>query len=124
MHGLFSVAAGLNTFFLLGDEGGGNALARDLQLTLLFVPTSYGTVQPTGPDPASGKSVAEPLETAEQLPAEKALTPKATPDANTPKQQVQIEQQQKQLQRQSAKIDALVRLVCASNKDADICKEQ
>ena len=35
-----------------------------------------------------------------------------------------VNQQQEQIERQSAKIDALTRLVCASNKDADICKEQ
>ena len=39
-------------------------------------------------------------------------------------QQAQIEAQKKEIERQNAKIDALTRLVCASNKGADICKEQ
>ena len=39
-------------------------------------------------------------------------------------QQTQIEKQKKEIERQSARIDALTRLVCAANKDADICKEQ
>ncbi len=35
-----------------------------------------------------------------------------------------VNQQQTQIERQQQQIDALTRLVCASNKDADICKEQ
>ncbi len=39
-------------------------------------------------------------------------------------QQVQIEEQKKVIVRQDGRIDALTRLVCASNRDADICKEK
>lgn len=39
------VAAGYHTIYLLGSKGGaGDAKARDAQLSLLFVPTSYGLV--------------------------------------------------------------------------------
>jgi hypothetical protein len=44
--GLFEVPAGATTFCLVGREVSADASAFDLQLTLLFVPTSYGTVQP------------------------------------------------------------------------------
>ena len=48
---------------------------------------------------------------------------------NEQQEQIEVQRREIDLQRaanarQSAKIDALVRLVCASNKDADICKEQ
>ncbi len=35
-----------------------------------------------------------------------------------------VKEQQQIIERQNAKIDALMKLVCASNKDADICKEK
>ncbi|OGC76691.1 MAG: hypothetical protein A2Z27_00280 [candidate division Zixibacteria bacterium RBG_16_50_21] len=44
VHGLFSVTAGLHTFYLLGDENFGVATVADPKLTLLFLPTAYGTV--------------------------------------------------------------------------------
>ncbi|MBN1884694.1 MAG: hypothetical protein JW876_04120, partial [Candidatus Krumholzibacteriota bacterium] len=47
VHGLFSVTAGSHSFYLLGEEISGAFSAYDRQLTLLFVPTSYGTVEPT-----------------------------------------------------------------------------
>ncbi|HQU85741.1 MAG TPA: tail fiber domain-containing protein, partial [Pyrinomonadaceae bacterium] len=39
-------------------------------------------------------------------------------------QQTQIEQQQKLIQEQQTQINALLKLVCAANKDAEICKEK
>ncbi|MDD3642818.1 MAG: hypothetical protein PHQ19_05075 [Candidatus Krumholzibacteria bacterium] len=48
VHGLFQVAAaGSYTYYLLGEESTGDFRGYDFQLTLLYVPTSYGTVQPT-----------------------------------------------------------------------------
>jgi len=47
VHGLFSVGAGLSTFYFLGREGGGNYSVGDGQLTLIYFPTAYGTVVPT-----------------------------------------------------------------------------
>jgi hypothetical protein len=49
VHGLFEVTAGTHTFYFLVHTGAGSprfhALKR--QLSLVFIPTSYGTVQPT-----------------------------------------------------------------------------
>lgn len=48
VHGLFEVAsAGVHTFYFLGFETQGDFRAYDFQLTLLYIPTGYGTVQPT-----------------------------------------------------------------------------
>jgi hypothetical protein len=47
-HGLFEVAsAGEHTFYFLGQEYAGTAQVFDTQLSLVFLPTSYGTVIPT-----------------------------------------------------------------------------
>ena len=47
-HGLFEVAgAGTYTYYFLGDETSGDFRLYDAQLTLLYIPTSYGTVMPT-----------------------------------------------------------------------------
>ncbi len=46
-HGLFSVSAGGNTFYFIGQEGSGNLTVHDRQLTLVYYPTAYGTVTPT-----------------------------------------------------------------------------
>ncbi|MCI0596313.1 MAG: hypothetical protein L0Z48_07195 [candidate division Zixibacteria bacterium] len=47
VHGLFSVSAGTHTFYFVGDEDAGGHIANDLQLSLLYFPTAYGTVTPT-----------------------------------------------------------------------------
>ncbi|MGC2235385.1 MAG: tail fiber domain-containing protein [Pyrinomonadaceae bacterium] len=39
-------------------------------------------------------------------------------------QQTQIKEQQEQIKLQQQQIDALKKLVCAGNKEADVCKEQ
>jgi hypothetical protein len=44
VHGLFTVNAGLNTFYFLGDEGSGSLQISDIQLSIVYVPTAYGTV--------------------------------------------------------------------------------
>ncbi|MEK7731719.1 MAG: hypothetical protein AAB363_07660, partial [Planctomycetota bacterium] len=49
-HGLFSVSAGANTFYLLGEKVSStsdNATAFDSQLTLIYFATAYGTVTST-----------------------------------------------------------------------------
>jgi hypothetical protein len=47
-HGLFEVAAAAAyTFYLLGDLVSGTIGAYDMQLTLVYLPTPYGSVQPT-----------------------------------------------------------------------------
>ena len=54
VHGLFSVIAGTNTFYFLAQEISGTFDTFDTQLSLIFIPTAYGTVTPTkfneGPD--------------------------------------------------------------------------
>jgi hypothetical protein len=47
-HSLFDVGgAGSYTFYYLGREGGGDFLVFDVQLSLVFIPTEYGTVSGT-----------------------------------------------------------------------------
>jgi len=46
VHGTFSVGAGAHTFELVALEFSGNFTARDMQLTVMFFPTAYGTVTP------------------------------------------------------------------------------
>jgi hypothetical protein len=49
VHGLFKVdVAGSHTYYFLGEliSGSSNSCV-DVQLTLLYIPTSYGTIQPT-----------------------------------------------------------------------------
>ena len=40
-------SAGTYTYYLLGIEHGGDITVGDRQLTLVYIPTSYGTVSPT-----------------------------------------------------------------------------
>jgi len=47
VHGLFSVSAGANTFYLVARENTGTASITDMQLSLAFFSTAYGTVTPT-----------------------------------------------------------------------------
>jgi len=48
VHGLFSVAAGSSTFYLLAENfGGATGTVFDRQLSLVFIPTAYGTVEGT-----------------------------------------------------------------------------
>lgn len=42
--GLFSVTTGSHTFYLLADENAGNFSVFDEQLTLVYLPTAYGTI--------------------------------------------------------------------------------
>uniref|UniRef100_A0A832MJC5 DUF4397 domain-containing protein n=1 Tax=Eiseniibacteriota bacterium TaxID=2212470 RepID=A0A832MJC5_UNCEI len=54
VHGVFTVAAGSHTFYLLGQELSGAASYADRSLTVLFVPTAYGTVTSTAPNLVAG----------------------------------------------------------------------
>ncbi|KPL18388.1 MAG: hypothetical protein AMJ92_08080 [candidate division Zixibacteria bacterium SM23_81] len=47
VHGLFQVGPGTNTFYFLAQEVSGAFITLDTQLSLVFVPTAYGTVSPT-----------------------------------------------------------------------------
>jgi hypothetical protein len=48
-HGVFSVGAGTHSFFVVGQErgAGGTADVADVTLTLIYLPTAYGTVTST-----------------------------------------------------------------------------
>ena len=46
-HGLFSVSAGTSTFYFLGQEDWPSIAVGNIQLTLIYFPTAYGTVTPT-----------------------------------------------------------------------------
>ncbi len=47
VHGLFQVTPGAHSFYLLGSGNIGSGAAYDVQLTCLYVATTYGTVEPT-----------------------------------------------------------------------------
>jgi len=47
VHGLFSVTSGSHTFYLIGRQWSGDITVYDMQLSLLYIPTAYGTVTPT-----------------------------------------------------------------------------
>ncbi|MFO0840004.1 MAG: hypothetical protein U1D55_15965 [Phycisphaerae bacterium] len=55
-HGLFSVASGVHTFSLIGQTATGTWTADSMQLSLLFVPTAYGTVTSTARGSSSDES--------------------------------------------------------------------
>ena len=60
VHGLFAVGPGMHSFSLLGLEFGGVVSTQNMQLTLLYVPTAYGSVVSTlqGPGPLTPADVA------------------------------------------------------------------
>jgi hypothetical protein len=47
VHGLFEVNAGTHTFYSLAREYSGDFVVHDMQLTLTYIPTAYGTVVST-----------------------------------------------------------------------------
>ena len=49
VHGLFQVAgAGSNTYYFLGQQSGTSTMTMyDVQVTCVYIPTAYGTVDPT-----------------------------------------------------------------------------
>jgi len=66
-HGLFEVAPGSQTFYLLADEYSGDWTIYDKQLTLVYFRTAYGDVSPTK---SQGPSIPD-----DQAPPVAALTP-------------------------------------------------
>jgi len=47
VHGMFTVSPGSNTFYFLGQEDGGDWTITNMQLSVMYFPTAYGTVTPT-----------------------------------------------------------------------------
>ena len=79
-HGLFQVgSAGTYTYYFLGElyDAGANILAWDPQLTLVYVPTSYGTVTSTltsGGNTSEETAFANPGKTQSEIDAERAAS--------------------------------------------------
>jgi hypothetical protein len=48
VHGLFPVSFGTHTFYFLGEENSNDFTAYDASLTLVFIPTAYGTTDVPG----------------------------------------------------------------------------
>ncbi|MBN1884695.1 MAG: hypothetical protein JW876_04125 [Candidatus Krumholzibacteriota bacterium] len=77
-HGLFEVSgAGTYTYYLLGDEVSGNLAAWEMQLTLVYLPGSYGLVDATNytgaAPPVAGAASARAVDTAAERAAAEAL---------------------------------------------------
>jgi len=69
VHGLFETpTAGAHSFYLLAREASGSINATNTQLTVMFLPTAYGTVTPTlvgaGGDSHRGASAMSPSDLA------------------------------------------------------------
>ena len=62
VQAIFTVFGGNSTFYLLGDENAGSFQTTKRQLSILYVPTAYGTVSVPGPAAivGNGQSVVSP----------------------------------------------------------------
>lgn len=136
-QGLFQVSAGSRTFWFLGQELFGDVFYNPPQLTLLFVPTSYGVVTPTIPEPIAEKSVRLTKPEPDQKPTDpvvqqtnlRASTPKENgnkivPAAATTGDQPAINGLIKLIKDQKLQLDALKRFICGKDPTADLCKEE
>jgi len=57
VHGLFTVGSGGSyTYYFLGYPTSGSFICYDFQLTLIYIPTSYGTIDPTVAGAAVGEA--------------------------------------------------------------------
>lgn len=115
VHGLFSVAsAGTFTFYLLGQALDGDDIdvnGASQQLTLLYVPTSYGTVQPTLPGGAAGASGSEAPSSGKPVAVRNAPPAGVVPTLE-------------EFKRQQAEIEDLKHIVCALKPDAPACTQE
>jgi hypothetical protein len=58
---VFSVAGqGSYTYYFLGEEDSGDIRVADVQLTCLYIPTAYGTVEPAAVDPRASNDANAP----------------------------------------------------------------
>lgn len=102
VHGLFQVSAGPNTFYFLGDETAGNAQYADVQMSIIYIPTAYGTVTPTLP--AGG--VADLSAPAPGFGASEKLEAEAFHRARVEREMVVMREQMEELKRQLERVDA------------------
>jgi hypothetical protein len=74
-HGLFEVTPGSHTFYFLAEEGLGNWVAHDMQLTVIYFRTAYGDVSATksgGPSIPDDQATPVPAPTSADIAAEQA----------------------------------------------------
>ncbi|MDZ7860777.1 MAG: hypothetical protein U5O15_08990 [Candidatus Krumholzibacteriota bacterium] len=104
-HGLFEVAsAGTYTYYFLGDllDTGADIEAYDTQLTLIYIPTSYGTVSPTlagGGDIPEDNSSGNPGMTEADITAERTESIAAN-EARVEKELAEIRERMEKLERE------------------------
>lgn len=99
-HGLFQVTAGTPTFFLNARRfTGTNATFFDAQLTLIYFPTAYGTVQSNGALPAAGAEGNASTPTRSSLSAAEIEAERAQSiEANLDRMEAELKAQQAELE--------------------------
>lgn len=133
VHGLFQVATGPSTFFFVGDESTGAWSVNDIQLSLLYFPTNYGTVTPTLDALVSGDAAgAETLRaashqaselsaptrggrTTEEVAAERAKSI-ADNQLRMEREMAEMQEQLVQLQKELAEVHAAQRAAATPNR--------
>lgn len=133
VHGLFQVAAGSSTFLFIGDESTGAWTVNDLQLSLIYFPTNYGTVTPTldavvGGDVAGtdaqraashqASEVSAPTRggrTGEEIATERTKSI-ADNQLRMEREMVEMQQQLAQLQKELAEVHAAQRAAATANR--------
>lgn len=94
VHGMFQVNAGVNTFYLLGDENSGSLQVGDSQLSIVYIPTQYGLVTPSL-TAGDGMSVAAPVSEAREA----ETFHRARLDREMAAMQAQMDELRRQLER-------------------------
>ncbi|MEM8600583.1 MAG: hypothetical protein AAGF99_11740 [Bacteroidota bacterium] len=95
-QGIFQVSAGSNTFYFVGRETGGNSTLADLNLTLVFLPTTYGIATSNIVGDESDEATVRQPQSASEIAAEQAASLRYV-----------AEQQQAELDAMRAQLDAL-----------------
>ena len=99
VHGMFTVTAGPNTFYLLGDETNGDVRYAEVALSIIYVPTAYGTVTATAPaGGVDGLSAAAPRFGASERSEAEAFH-RARVEREMTAMRVQVEELKRQLDR-------------------------
>jgi len=79
-HGLFQESvSGMHTYYLLGRLNTGDIDIYDVQLTCIYIPTAYGTVDPTlaGGTGTDADATVRPVLSASDVAAERAASEEA-----------------------------------------------
>jgi hypothetical protein len=115
VHGLFQVAAGVNTFYLLGQEGTGSFSAAEMQLTLLYIPTVYGQVVPTAGAEATKETESVDID-------DRVVQLNDSAGREVERQEAEIAGQRQLITSQQAQIEVLRKLVCRQYPKEGICR--